>query len=284
MTKPYLLGLYEKSMPNDYSLRQKLEAAKTAGYDYLELSIDETDEKLTRLDWSTAEIDALRRDMAETGIPVKSICLSGHRRYPLGDPDSTAREKGLAIMEKAVVLAAALGVRIIQLAGYDVYYKEGSEQTRTLFGENLQKSADLAAREGVLLGFETMETPFMDTVEKSMFWVNEVHSPYLHVYPDIGNLTNAALLYHGDVSADLMTGAGHLAALHLKETRPGVYREVGYGEGHVDFAGGIRTAWQLGVRMFVGEFWYLGEADTPAVLRGNCEFLRRVIGEGAREV
>ena len=44
------------------------------------------------------------------------------------------------------------------------------------------------------LGFETMETPFMDTVEKSMEYVNKINSPYLGVYPDIGNLKNASLL------------------------------------------------------------------------------------------
>lgn len=31
------------------------------------------------------------------------------------------------------------------------------------------------------LGFETMETPFMDTVEKAMHYVKLVDSPYLGV-------------------------------------------------------------------------------------------------------
>ena len=56
--------------------------------------------------------------------------------------------------------------------------------------------------------------------------------------------------------ADLRLGRGHIAALHLKETRPGVFREIPYGEGHVDFAGAIDAAWALGVRRYVTEFWY----------------------------
>ena len=91
----------------------------------MELSIDETDEKLRRLDWTDAEIRALRRAVEDTGTPVFSLCLSGHRRFPLGDPDKAVRKQSLAIMEKAVRLAARLGVRVIQIAGYDVYYKEG---------------------------------------------------------------------------------------------------------------------------------------------------------------
>lgn len=46
----------------------------------------------------------------------------------------------------------------------------------------------MAARKGILLGFETMETPFMDTVEKAMYYVKTIDNAYLGVYPDIGNL------------------------------------------------------------------------------------------------
>lgn len=45
----YLLGLYEKAMPNTLSVREKLFATKKAGFDFMEISIDETDEKLSRL-------------------------------------------------------------------------------------------------------------------------------------------------------------------------------------------------------------------------------------------
>jgi predicted hexulose-6-phosphate isomerase len=274
----YQLGLYEKSMPGTLTLAQKLAEAKAAGFDYLERSIDETDEKLSRLKWSSAEVNALRRAMEETGVPVCSICLSGHRRFPLGDPDPENRKRSLAIMEDAIHLAARLGVRIIQLAGYDVYYKTNTGETRRLFAENLARSAAMAAREGVMLAFETMETPFMDTVAKAVAWVKEIDSPYLQVYPDTGNITNASLLYGVPVSADLESGRGRIAALHLKESKPGVYREVPYGTGHVDFTSAIKTAWALGVRMYVGEFWYAaGEADWRETLRENNRFLRGVI-------
>ena len=66
-------------------------------------------------------------------------------------------------MEKAIILAARLGIRTIQLAGYDVYYEEGSEKTRADFIEGLKKSALIAAKYGVQMGFETMETPFMES-------------------------------------------------------------------------------------------------------------------------
>ena len=73
---------------------------------------------------------------------------------------------------------------------------------------------ELAAAGGVTLGFETMETEFMNTVGKAMEHVKRVDSPYLGVYPDIGNITNAAKTYGTDVLADLECGHGHLVAMH----------------------------------------------------------------------
>ena len=272
----YTLGLYEKAMPAALSVAEKLEASGEAGYDFMELSIDETDEKLARLDWPDGEVRSLRRDIEASGVPVSSICLSGHRRFPLGDPDESVRARGLEIMEKAIALAARLGVRVIQLAGYDVYYKQGNDETRSYFAKNLERAAELAAASAVMIAFETMETPFLNTVGKAMTWVRYIDSPWLSVYPDLGNITCAADGDEERVRTDLESGRGHLAALHLKETKPGVFREVPYGSGHVDFRSGIATAWNLGVRMFNAEFWWtpaVGE-QWPALLRANANFLR----------
>ncbi len=273
----YLLGLYEKSMPEELTLPEKLAATKIAGFDYLELSIDETDTKLARLAWSQDEIGALQRSQADTGVPIKSICLSGHRRFPLGHPDPKVQSRSLDIMRGAIELAARLGVRIIQIAGYDVYYEPSTPATREIFGRNLARSVEMAAREGVILAFETMETEFLNTATKAMYWVNLINSPYLQVYPDIGNLTNAARAAGTDVLADLRSAKGHLVALHLKETKPGVFREVPYGEGHVDFAAAAREALALGVRLFVGEFWHKGEENWRDILAANAQFLRHAL-------
>lgn len=256
--KGYQLGLYEKAMPGGLSWQEKLQCAGQAGFDYIEISIDETDQRLARLDWSAGERRHLVELMEKTGVPVRSMCLSGHRKYPLGSHDEATRQRGMEIMEKAIGLAEDLGIRTIQLAGYDVYYEDGDEVTRSYFVENLRKAAQLAAAAGVALGFETMETEFMNTVEKAMTYVTLVDSSYLSVYPDIGNITNAAKAYGTDVLADLEKGHGHLLAMHLKETVPGVFREVPFGTGHVDFEAAIAKAWSLGVRRYVTEMWYTG--------------------------
>ena len=269
-----LLGLYEKSMPNALSLEQKMATAAEFGFDFLEISIDESEEKLARLRWSAAQRNALVDAAYRTGTPIKTMCLSGHRKYPIGSADAPTRQRGMQIMREAIDLAADLGIRIIQLAGYDCYYEPSTAHTRALFCENLRACAGLAARQGVVLAFETMETEFMNTVAKAMHYVRLIDSPYLQVYPDLGNITNAALASGASVEHDLMCGRGHLVALHLKESLPGIFREVPYGSGHVDFDTAFRTARDLGIGLYLAEFWDTGRDDWRDQIRHAHDFLR----------
>ena len=257
----YALGLYEKAMPGTMTIGEKLECAKECGYDYVELSVDETDEKLARLDWTKEERLALIKEMYRVGLPLRSMCLSGHRKYPFGAKDPEVRKRGMEIMEKAIDLADDLGIRTIQLAGYDAYYeKDQWEGSRQAFLENLTKATEMAAAKGISMGFETMETPFMNTVWKSMFYVNHIDNPWLGVYPDCGNLTNAAVADGSSVTDDLYSGRGHVIAMHLKATKPGLFRDMVFDDptSHVDFEADIARAWSLGVRRYVTEMWYLG--------------------------
>ena len=255
----YAIGLYEKAMPKTMSWSEKLLCAKDCNYDFLEISIDETEDKLSRLNWTKEQRREILDLMRNLDLPIRSMCLSAHRKYPFGASEKAVRDRGMEIMEKAIAFADDLGIRIIQLAGYDVYYEEGNEKSRERFIENLEKATKMAATRGILMGFETMETEFMNTTEKAMRYVNLIESPYLGVYPDSGNLTNASLHYNKSVAEDLETVRGHIVAMHLKETLPGVFREVPFLTGHVDFEGVIRKARDLGVRRFVTEMWDVGK-------------------------
>ena len=229
------LGLYEKAMPAGMSWQQMLTAAKAAGFDQLEISIDESDARLSRLDWTQKQRADLRQAMDLAGLPVRTMCLSGHRKYPFGSHDRATRQRSLDIMRKAVVL-----------------------------------------------GFETMETPFMDTITKGMAYVNALQSPYLGMYPDLGNLTNACALYHTDVEREIQAGAGHCFAMHLKETVEGVYRDMDFGAGRVDFVHGARQAMDIGVRLFTAECWHDGRQDWPQRLAQINVFLRNVLEQAQR--
>ncbi len=253
--RKYEIGLYEKAMP-DVSWEEKLAAAKEAGYDFVEISIDASEEKIRRVYMSREERRALAELLWEQGVPLRTMNVSALTKYALGDEDDAVRDRGLDIARHSLALAADLGVRIVMFPGYDVYFGVSTPETVRRFREAMDELKLLAARYGTVIGFETMENEFMNTVEKGMHWVNTLDSAYVQLYPDIGNTTNAAVLHGTDPLADLRLGHGHILAFHLKETKPGFFREIPYGEGHVDFSGAIGTVWALGVRRFVTEFWY----------------------------
>lgn len=276
--KKYTLGLYEKAMPNTLTIPEKLALTAKCGFDRLEISVDETDAKLARLHYSEKQMLEIARASQDAGVPISTMCLSGHRKYPFGSHEPATVKRSMEIMERALDFGSAIGVKIIQLAGYDVYYEEHDEGTVQRFRENLAKATEMAAAHGILLGFETMETPFMDTTEKAMNYVAQIGSPYLGVYPDIGNMKNAAVLYGTDVVDDLRTGKGHIYAAHLKETLPGIYRDMTFGSGgHTEYSRCIEELWNQGVRMFTGEFWYLGSENYEQDICEAACFLRSKI-------
>ena len=51
------------------------------------------------------------------------MCLSAHRKYALGSATPALRSRALEIMRRAIDFAAEFGIRIVQVAGYDVHYE-----------------------------------------------------------------------------------------------------------------------------------------------------------------
>lgn len=268
LKKTYRIGIYEKAMPVELTWEERLQTAKDAGYDYVEMSIDETDMRIKRIDWGEEEILKVREAQRSVGIPIETICFSAQRKYPLGSRKWEAEAKKL--LEKGILFAWKMGIRIIQTQGYDVYYEETSDEaTKERFYQNLQEGVLLASSYGIILAMETMENDFMNTIGKAMHSVRRTCSPYLQVYPDIGNIYNAGI----DVEKDIESGRGHIAAAHLKETLPGKFREIPYGTGQVDFPAAIAKLYDQGVRRYVAEFWYCEEENWREILENNRIFL-----------
>lgn len=235
MTRP--IGIYEKATPKNFTWRERLAFAKELGFDFVEMSVDESDSRLARLDWTKKERLDVVQAIYETGIRIPSICFSGHRRYPLGSNDPKTEAISLEMMKKCIELAQDLGVRTIQLAGYDVYYEEKSPETRARFIKNLRKACDWAEEAQVILAIEIMDDPFINSIEKYLAVEKEIDSPYLFVYPDTGNVS----AWHNDLWSEFYNGHKSIAALHLKdtyavtETSKGQFRDVPFGDGCVDW-------------------------------------------------
>ncbi len=71
----YRLGIYEKAMPPGMAFDTMLSAARDAGFDFLEISIDESDERQARLDWNPEQIANLAGAIRRTRVPISTLCL-----------------------------------------------------------------------------------------------------------------------------------------------------------------------------------------------------------------
>ncbi|WP_113411651.1 TIM barrel protein [Escherichia coli] len=149
LSKQIPLGIYEKALPAGECWLERLQLAKTLGFDFVEMSVDETDERLSRLDWSRAQ---------------------------------------------------------------------------------------------VTLAMEIMDYPLMNSISKALGYAHYLNNPWFQLYPDIGNLS----AWDNDVQMELQAGIGHIVAVHVKDTKPGVFKNVPFGEGVVDFERCFETLKQSG--------------------------------------
>ncbi|NOI24871.1 L-ribulose-5-phosphate 3-epimerase [Vibrio mediterranei] len=231
------MGLYEKALPNELSWEEKLQQTKQLGFDFLEISVDESDERRSRLDWDDEAIYDLKRLCERYEIPLQSMCLSAHRKYPYGSLDPQVRQQAHLHMEKAIKLAFKLGIRTIQLAGYDVYYEPANQETHQNFIQGMKQAAKMAERAGVMLAVEIMDTCYLNSLSKFEVLNREVNSPFFTAYPDVGNISG----WNYDVSTELALSMPHIVQIHLKDTYKvtndyqGQFRDLVIGDGEVDF-------------------------------------------------
>ena len=246
------IGLYEKALPASMCWEERLTAAGQAGYNFVEISIDESEERLSRLDWSVYERAEIRRAISNSGIPIMTMCLSGHRKYPLGSHDLDIRKQGQEILRKAIEFAGDVGLRVVQVMAYDVFYETSDAETAANFVEGLELGTRWAAEAGVMLGLENLDTPFVDSIQKGLAIIRKIDSPWLRLYPDIGNLAAAGYFPPEEV----LLAKGQMIGVHVKDAMPKVIRGIPYGEGIVPFRETFQSLVQIGFWGLLGiEMW-----------------------------
>lgn len=278
-----VIGIYEKALPPGLGWPAMLRIAAGAGYDYVEMSVDETEMRLGRLSWSRTQRAEFRSAVADSGLRVPSMCLSGHRKYPFGSADPAIREKARDIMSRAIDFAVDTGIRTIQLAGYDVYYEPSTPESLARFKEGLAWAAGEADSKQVMLGMEIMDTPLMGSITKWLEYAKDIPSPWFQVYPDLGNLS----AWNDDVPSEIAKAKGRIAAVHCKDTLkpapgfPGQFRDLPFGAGCVDFPKAFRALASIGYRgSFLVEMWTEKAADPVAEILRAREWILARMREG----
>lgn len=234
LTTTYRFGIYEK-MLRPKSFPEMFGEAVLAGYETFEISLDETDMRLERLNWTNDQFSSVLNAARNSGIQLFSACLSGQRRFPLGSADKAIEQRGKELLNAGINFCCNLGIRVLQLSGFDVFYEPHSEETSNRYVENLAWGTRKAEQAGVMLAIEPVEG-HITSIREAMAIVNKIHSPWLQVYPDAANLIAMGF----DPVSELAYGEGHMVALHLRDAHLGTSYNIPWGTGTVDFIGVFR--------------------------------------------
>jgi len=262
-------GLYEKALPSEMPWQQKCKEAAASGFSFLELSIDESEERIARLSWSTIQRRQLANLARDLGTPLQSLSLSVHRRYALGSTNQDIRLQGMEYLARSIDFALDMGIRTLLLAGADVYYEESTPQTRDLLAGSLEAAATRAEQAQVMLALENWDKG-ITSLSEAKTYVEQVNSPWLQLYADIGNLVYAGK----DVLEELEAVRGRIAAVHLKDTLPGQLRFVSPGEGKVPFRQAFRKLAETGYRgAYVLELWTGEMPDALAHIKQGYDWI-----------
>ena len=200
----------------------------------MEISIDATDERLRRLAWTKEEAESVRRTAESCNMKILTMCLSGHKRFPLGSTNPEIVQTGLKVTQRAIELAGRLGTRVIQIPAFDVYETETrTEETQKRYVDNLYKVARMAEHACVTMAIEPVEENLL-AVKDTMEVVRQIDSWCMQIYPDVANIKSLGI----DPIEELPYGKGHIAAVHMRDSLPQIYdATLLFGTGQLDFEG-----------------------------------------------
>lgn len=226
------LGIYEKALKHSGDWDEFFSDIREAGFSFVDLSVDETPARRARLRWPQAERRMVRDAAARHGVQLGGLCLSVHRAVGPGSADPAVRHEAEEIFIDAIWLCRDLGIPVLQVAGYYAYYECPDPEQRERYLDCLRAVLPHAARAGVLLGIENVDGNDVTSITIARAIVEEIDSPWLQLYPDIGNLAEQQL----DTRHELGAGHGKMLAIHVKDVRVGEPRRVPLGEGIADFS------------------------------------------------
>lgn len=274
------LGIYEKALisrPWDEYFQQVTEG----GFSFVDLSIDETPERASRLDWTPDQRDAVRVAARLAGVEIGGLCLSLHRRIMPGSIDPAIRDEALIVYRKGIDLAVDLGVPVVQVAGYFAHYEPDDVAARGRYIDTLKAAVPYAACRGIILAIENVDGHDIASIPDAMSVIEECDSPWVQCYPDVGNIAE----HGGDATDELRAGQGRMVALHVKDVLPGEPRRIPFGEGVADFdAAFVELARQDWSGRIMLEMWNDEAPDSVAKCMHAREFIEQKLNAAGLSV
>jgi hexulose-6-phosphate isomerase len=216
------------------SWEQEFHHARACGLDCIEW-IFEGDRYEQNPIWTVSGSERVRRQIEETGIPLRSICADYFIEHPFFRVQDKERSQSVSVLKTLILKASGVGIRTILMPVLEEAEIRTPED-KALLTESLKEPLSLAASCGIRLGLET-ELPARDYRNL----VEGFDHPALGVYYDTGNA--AARGY--DIAADIRLLGPFLFGVHIKDRKRGG-PSVLLGEGDADFAAFFKALGEVG--------------------------------------
>jgi hexulose-6-phosphate isomerase len=206
-------------LPKQLSDEDKFKLAAKCGFDGIEGSPME-------------DLNAARRlgEMArQARVPIHSIVYGGWGA-PFSDPDPKVIDKGMKGMETALRSAKALGAATVLLVPAvvkeDVSYSDAYKRSQ----EHIRKLLPLAEELRVIIAVENVWNKFLLSPLEFARYVDELDSPWLKSYFDIGNV-----IIFGYAQDWIRTLGKRIVKIHLKDFKRKGYQWTNLLEGDVNW-------------------------------------------------
>ena len=154
--------------------------------------------------------DVLKRQSAETGVAVCSLCVGNLGVMLTGESD--ARRQGIQVATNAIAVAAALDARLI-LCAMDAPPEQPYDESFDRWVDGFSEIMPAAERAGVTMAPESVGRTHPQSVERFRRLVAAIDSPQIGVYFDVGNAHTQGF----DPAADLRALGDLVSQIHTKE-------------------------------------------------------------------
>lgn len=174
-------------------VRDCIRLAKDAGFDGIELALDETGE--TGMDTAEGDLLDIKAYADNIGINIHSVATGLFWSYPLTSNDPVIRQKALTAAYRLIDMAKILGADSVLIVpgavGVDfipgcevVPYDTAYERSLDAFMKIKQK----AEEKKINVGIENVWNKFLLSPLEMRDFIDKIGSPYVGAYFDVGNV------------------------------------------------------------------------------------------------
>ena len=245
----------------DGSLADNLKLARDAGFDGVELAINDTGE--IHLESTKEDMAKVKALMEQNGLSTYSVANTLSWTYLFTSSCEESRKKAIEVLKKQIQVASwldcdtvlvvpgAVGVDFLpveEVVDYDIAY----ERSFTA----IDSVKDFAKDHGVAIGVENVWNKFLLSPLEMRDFIDKFDSDYVGAYFDVGNV-----LYSGYPDQWIRILGKRIKKVHFKDFR----RSVGTIDGFVDLlAGDVDYPAVIQALKDVGyDGWVTGEMIPP---------------------